>query len=149
MATTVSTIFNNFKALVVANLPVEFQEIPYPREIEKNDTRRLDKGYALRLLDGPFTDTLTKAYTIDQGFEILLTRTNPRQGDESQVESAELFLFDAATDILIDVINKKANTPGIVLKVDQPNFGAPELVRDSEFVLLRVGVTITYRQQLT
>jgi hypothetical protein len=149
MATTVSTVFNNFKAIIVATLPAEFQEIPYPREIEKNDARRLDKGYALRLLDGPFTDTLTQSYTIDQNFEILLTRTNPRQGDESQVESAELFLFDAATDILIEVINQKANTPGIVLKVDQPNFSAPELVRDSEFVLLRVGVTITYRQQLT
>jgi hypothetical protein len=149
MATTVSTIFDNFKALIVSNLPADFQELPFPRTIDLNDVRRLDKGYALRLLDGPFTDTLTKAYTIDQGFEILLTRTNPRQLDEAEVENAEKFLFDAATDILIDVINKKANTPGIVLKVDQPSFGEPELVHNSEFVLLRVRVTITYRQQLT
>lgn len=145
----VGDIFDAVKSSITANIDAEFSRLHYVRDLEKNDDRILTKGWGLRFLDGPFTDTLTKSYTIDQGFEIVLTRTNLRQQDEDQVEDAEKLLFNEATDILKPLINKNLTaTPG-VLKVDQPNFSEPELLNDAHFVALRIQIVVTYRQQLT
>lgn len=148
MANTVSTIFDNLKSTIVANIDSEFQELHYVRDLERNDDRILSKGYGLRFLSGPATDTLTKSYTIDQGFEIVLTRTNLRQADESQVEDAEKLLHDEATDILVPLINSNLSGTAGVLKIDQPDFSEPELLGEASFVALRVQIVITYRQQL-
>lgn len=150
MANAVSTIYDNVLALIAANVDSSFSELGFVHEIEKNDSRRLDKGYGLRFLDGPLTDTLTKAYTIDQGFEIILTRTNPRTLDDSDLISAEKLLYDAFNDDILPVlINKKAGSPGVVLLVSSPSFSEPELLNESKYVALRVQIIIRYRQNLT
>jgi hypothetical protein len=145
----VSDIFDNLKSLITTNIDSEFKELHFVRDLERNDDRILTKGWGLRFLDGPPSDTLTKSYTIDQGFEIVLTRTNLRQQDESQVEDAEKLLFDEMTDILKPLIHSNLNATTGVLKIDQPNFSEPELLNEAHFVALRVQIVITYRQQLT
>ncbi len=145
----VSTIFDNLKSLVVANVDASFSELHFTRDLERNDDRIATKGYGVRFLDGPFTDTLTKSYTIDQGFEIVLTRTNLRQNDESQIEDAEKLLHDEMSDILKPLINSNLNATAGVLKVDQPSFSEPELFNEAHFVALRCQIVITYRQQIT
>lgn len=148
MANTISTIFDNLKAQVAATVDASFLQLTHPRQLEKNDSRVLTKGWGLRFLDGPSTDTITKAYTIDQGFELILTRTNLRQENEVQVEDAEKLLFDEATDIMLPLINTNIGLTVGVSKVSAPSFSEPELVNDASFVALRVQFTVTYRQQL-
>lgn len=145
----VSTIFDNLKQHIIDNVDASFSRLHYVRELEKNDTRILTKGWGLRFLSGPPTDTITKAYTIDQGFEIVLTRTNIRQQDEDDVEDAEKLLFDEATDLVVPIINSNLNATAGVSRISSPFFSEPELLVDSSFVALRVQIIITYRQQLT
>lgn len=148
MATTVSTIYDNLKTIVSANVPSGYLELKAPRVLEDNDSRVLTKGWGIRFLDGPTVETITKAYTIDQGFELIFTRTNPRQVDESDIESAEKELFDAATDVLIQVVHGNLNGTAGVSKVSAPDFSEPELLDNKSFIALRVQIIITYRQSL-
>lgn len=149
MANTVGTIYDNCLAQIVSDLPVDFQELPFVHDVSLNDSRRLDKGYGLRFLDGPFSDTLTREYTIDQGFEMVLTRTNPRQDNDEDLITAEKFLYDKADDVLAALVGTKAGSPGIVLLVSQPSFLEPELLQDNKYVALRVQFIIKYRRALT
>ena len=152
MANTVSTIFDNLKTIISTEAPAGSKELRFPRDLDKNDSRTLELGWGLRFLAGPATDGVTKAYTIDQGFEIILTRTNPRQDNESDVEVAEKLLFDAHTDILKELVHSNLNATAGVLRISAPDFSEPELLgsedQETSFVALRVQVTITYRQQI-
>lgn len=148
MANTVSTIFDNLVTSITTNIDSEFVELHFKKDLARNEDRILSKGWGLRFLGGPPSDTLTKSYTIDQGFEIILTRTNLRQTNEDQVEDAEKLLFDEMTDILIPLVHSNLNATANVLKIDQPNFLEPELLDEARFVALRAQIVVTYRQQL-
>ena len=149
MANTVSTIFDNLKASIIANIGPDFVRLKFARDLERNDKRELTQGWGLRFLAGPPSDSITKSYSIDQGFEIILTRTNIRQNDEDDVEEAEKLLFDEMTDILAPLINSNLSGTAGVSRISQPDFSEPELLKDSSFVALRVQIIITYRQQLS
>ena len=152
MANTVSTIFDNLKTIVAANAPSGSQELRHVKDLTGNDSRNLLLGWGVRFLAGPASDTLLQSYTIDQGFEIILTRTNPRQDDDAGVEDAEKLLFDAQTDILKLLVHSNLNATAGVLRVSEPDFSEPELLgaddQETSFIALRVQVTITYRQQI-
>lgn len=148
MSNVITTIFDNLKTVISSTVDASYKELKFVRELGKNDTRNLEKGWGLKFLDGPATDTITKAYSVDQGFELVLTRTNIRKNDETDVESAEKLLFDEATDIMIPLIHNNIGATVGVSKVSAPSFSEPELLNDASFIALRVQFTVTYRQQL-
>lgn len=149
MAATSSSIFDGIKTIVAANAGATFQELAYVINVEKNDLRRIKNGYGVRYLEANPSDGVTRHYTLDQRFEIILTTSNPRKNDDSGLLSSTSTLYDLIDDIFKDLVNSKVGLPSLVLLVYQPTISEPEYLNDNDFIVLRHQVTVKYRSSTT
>lgn len=123
-------------------------KIRYLYDLSKNDSRTPAKGYGVKVLSGVPTDTLTKSFTIDQDFELILADTIARTHDDEQREEVIDRLFDRADDIAVTATNTKVNLSSIVIDVSAPSYGEPEFFDENKIVALRTQFTVKYRRNL-
>jgi hypothetical protein len=111
---------------------------------EQADFRNVKNSYGVRFGSAEPASTVTRTYTLDHSFEILLTdRVIKRQNDDEVLEAEER-LYDKMDDIFRRLYNRKLGLPSIVLNVFDARMDAPEVL-DNNAVLLIGSVTIKWR----
>lgn len=144
----VKQIKDALKSEVQTALPVDFQELQFIYNIEANTSRNIVKGYGVKLLDASNIDLTTRAYTLDQRMEIILTNTAGRQSlaDETDLVQAIDELYDYMDDVLNQVFLTKLGLPNIVILIGNPSYSEVELLTEGSFVILRMQIDIRYRR---
>lgn len=145
----VSDIVTNIKAVAAAQLGGNYKELIYFYDVSKNDERTGRLGYAVRPLNADTAPTVTRTYTLDHEFELILADTFARGGvGDAEKQTALLTMYDQADEIFKDMVNTHLSLPTTVLNVYSPRLSEPEFFEASKLVVLRMQFTVKYRSNL-
>jgi len=149
MSTIITDIFTAIKSEVTTQFPLK-RELRRIFDVDQNEHRLIEDSFAVRHLEQVDVNEsgITKAYTDEQRFEIILTeKTNDRLSDaaiQTQINS----LYDNISELKKSFYFKKLGLPSTVLKVDNINVDEPELLNGREFLLIRMNIRVRYRELL-
>jgi hypothetical protein len=147
LSTIVKTIYNTLKTNVSTVLGSDWTELRYLFNIEANDRTTAKKGFGVIPLEAFNDPSVTKAYTLSQTYEIILTRTNVREIDDTDKIDALLDdLYNEASEIFKTVLETNIGLPANVLRVSTPSISAPEFLEN--YIVLRLQVNVRWREQL-
>ena len=127
-----------------------YKELDYKIDITKNTFRGNKRRYGVIPKAGTTVDGVNKVYTMDQGFEMILTTSyiNASHNDADQI--AKTFdLYDKADVIFKDVFLSKAGIPTIILNIVDIRLAEPEYIEEHHLIVLRSEFTVKYRKSLT
>jgi len=126
-----------------------WSELDYVHNVELNNFRNQTKRFGVRPLGGIQVSGVTREYTIDQDFEVILTHDYVNiDGDANQVTQS-LLLFDKMDDILVRVILNKVGLPTVIMNITGFTLDEPEFIESANLVVQRTRIIIRYRQSLT
>ena len=149
MSTVVKSVYDALKSNVTTTLGADWTELRFLFDVEQNDQRTLEQGFGVTPLAAVDNPSILKTYTLDQDFQIILTRTQGREIDDTDKINALLdagFLYDQASEIFKSVLNTQLGIPAIVMSVSNPNMDAPLFLANA--VVLNITVTVKWRETL-
>lgn len=114
---------------------------------EENDLRNINQAFGVRHGAASTADGVTRVYTMDHGFEVLLAKRASTRNSDLTIQETINELYDKADDVFRNIHLTKLNLPSIVLIVDSPNIGVPEIL-ENECVLLTLGFNVKYRSAI-
>lgn len=148
MATFVKDILTESRTIATGVLPSTFQRLKYIYDVTRLDIRTGKEAFGFRPLGAVPTDTVTKSFTFDQDFELVLTDTIARGEGDIQREDAIDNLYDQSDEVMKQMMLTKINLSNFVLSVTQPGMSEPELFDDNKLVVLRTQYVVKYRSLL-
>lgn len=146
MSTIVGDILDAIKSTATTAVP-SLISLRHILDIEKNSMRELGEGFGVRPLSATNAEGITRAYTMDQGFELILTKTTGRGIDESDTEIAYKKLYERGHIIFKAMLLTKIGLPSKVLAVFPPSMDEPDI--DQKRIVLRIQVVVKYRELIT
>lgn len=149
MSAIVQNIITQAESLASTTLGATYQRLPFVYDVTKNDVRHATLAYAVRPLSAIPAETVTKVYTLDHEFELILTDTIARAVSDDERRSALNTMYNKADEIFKALVNTKINLASTVLLVTSPSMSEPEFLYDHKFVVLRMQFTVKYRSALT
>ena len=147
MSTVVGDIHAAILARCAAVLPAAAQ-LRRVFEPDQNDFRHPNMAYAVSHLDGNPSISITRSYTVDQSYEVLLAKRFVDRSSDEDKQTVINDLYESAHLIFKDLVNTKLGLGTSVLNVEQLGFSSPEIL-SNEVALLRAQVVVKYRQTLT
>jgi hypothetical protein len=148
MANIVEQILTETKSLMATELGGDYQELAFIYDVEKNNLRGARMAYGVRPVDASSAATLTRSYTLDHVFEIILTDTFARGDSDAQRETSLNTMYDKADEIFKSLVNHKINLPSTVLNVEEPSIAEPEFLDDNKLIVLRMQYVVKWRSDL-
>lgn len=114
---------------------------------EENDFRNVNQAFGVRHQSAFSAAGVTRVYTMDHGFEVLLVKRASNRDSDLTVQETINELYDKADDVFRNIHLTKVGLPSIVLIVDTPQIGAPEILENG-CVLLTLGFNVKYRSAI-
>lgn len=148
MSTIVTSIFNAIKTETQTILGASYVELRKIFNPESEDNRNILSAFAIRHGAAAYADGVTRVYTLDQKFEVLLVNRAVNRDDDAAVQTTFNVLYDKADDLLRNFFLKKLGLSTVILTIDQPELSEPVLL-DNDAALLIVGFNVKYRQPIT
>lgn len=148
MSTYVSQIITQTLSVISTELGSTYQQLRYVYDLDKNDYRGRYLAYGVRPLDAVSAESIVRNYTLDQGFEVILTDTIARTDSDSQITTSLGTMYNKADEIFKALVNTKINLASFVLNVFDPSLNEPEYFDDQKYVVLRMQYKVKYRSQL-
>jgi hypothetical protein len=148
MSNYVEQILTETKALIATELGSDYQELQYIYELEKNTVRGARLAYGVRPLAADTAESVTRVYTLDHVFEVILTDTFARGDNDSQRETALNTMYDKSDEIFKELVNHKINLASFVLNIFNPSLSDPEFLDDNKMIVLRMQYIVKYRSDL-
>lgn len=148
MATIVQDIVTNVNSIAATVLGASYHQLRFIFSVEKNDIRAGEKAYGCRPLAAIPAESVTRHYTLDHDFELILTDTIGRSDDDTQRSDALNTMYDKADEIFKELVNTKVGLPLVVLLLTSPSLAEPEILNDQKLVVLRMNFTVRYRSAL-
>jgi len=149
MANIVEQIYDAIKSEVATSLGASYQELPFVFDVSKNDLRRIKKGYGVLHKSATSADSVTRVYALDHSFQVIFTETNGRTNSDADAQEALNVLYDKIDEIFKGMVLRKLGLNSIVLLVFEPSIEEPEFLDDNQFLVLRFGFIVKYRQTIT
>lgn len=148
MSSNVSSLIAAIKTRVAA-VASTYSEISYAKDLSKNSFKGNFKRYGVIPLSSNESSSVTRALTVDQSFQLILTDgfINTAMSDSSE-QAASIALQDLANDIYIDLVNTKAGSSSICLQVYDLSLDSPETLQDQSVVIQKSTFKIKYRINL-
>lgn len=144
----VEQIHSGIKTIAQATLGSDWVELKRVLKPEENDSRAVAKAFGIRHGAADTADGVTRVYTMDQRFEVVLARYAPPLSDDSQIQATFNDLFSKADDIFRALLLKKVGLPSIVLNVERPSLSQPDVLKNDAAVLV-MGLIVKYRNSVT
>jgi hypothetical protein len=145
MSAIVTSIFNAITSTVTTALGPDYKQLRNIFKPEDNDLRIINKAYAVRHGASTNADGITRHYTMDQRFEVVLVNRASQRDDDAATQAIFGVLYDKADDILRAAFSTKLGIPSIVLNVDSPEISQPELLENDAAVIV-LSFNVKYRQ---
>lgn len=146
MANIVEQINDGLTTTLGTTLGSPYQELSHMINIEAENLKGNKQRYGVRPLGGSSAAGLTRNYTLDHEFEIIISDEyfpNP-SNDQNQREAA-FGLFNKMDSFLKEVFISKAGLPSIILNIDNISMDEPNY-EIKNVVILRAQLNIKYRQ---
>lgn len=147
MSAIVNSIFDAIDTQVSTALGATWVKLRHVLEPEKNDARTMERAYGVRHGSSSNAEGVTRVYTLDQEFAVILVRRVVSRNDDVETQAAINDLYDKADEILKRVFLTKLGLGAVVLNVDSPDMDAP-LILASGGVLLELRFNVKYRQSI-
>jgi len=147
MVDVVKQISDALNSTIQATLP-DYKPLDYFYNPQKNQFHGNAKRFGVAVDSGSSFETITKAITIEQNFNVVLTNDYTAHDDESALASAILELHDAMNDIYIAVFNTKLGLPTLVYRTGPLSFTAPLIDEEQQNIILTMGLSLSYRTSL-
>lgn len=147
MSTIVRTIYDAMRTEIVSTLGSTWTELRFLFDVEQNDRNTANQGFGLIPGAASNSPTVIKTYTLDQEFEVILTRTNVREIDDADKVNALLDdLYNQTSELAKALLDTNIGLPGIVFMVNNHNISAPEFT--ANYVILRSQYTVKWRESI-
>ena len=146
---SVTSILNGIKGGMATTLGVEFSELPYVNDVEKNNFNSNHNRYGVTAKASFQAETVTKVITMDQTFEMVITKAYIEDGisdDDSRAKNLEI--QDLYLDIFKTIYNTKAGDPASVLNVSSLTVAEPEYLIEEKVIVLRASINVLHRFSL-
>lgn len=147
MSNLVSQIHAGILAQCSTTLGATYHKMRRPYAPDQEDLRSAKKCYGVIHNAAVNAEGVTRVYTLDHGFTILLMTTVVQTMDDDDIQVQINDLYDKADDLLSDLVSSKINLPAIVLVVNEPGLSEPEILANKA-VLLRVSFNVKYRSSV-
>lgn len=148
MSTIVQDILTQTKALAATTFGATYQELRYVYDVAKNDIRSGRLAYGVRPLSAATSAGVTRVYTMDHVFELVMTDTAARTDSDENAEDALNVMYSKADDLFKAMVNTKISLASTVLNVFNPSISEPEFIDDQKLIVLRMQFTVMYRSAL-
>ncbi len=146
----VEQINNAMKTRIASLLASPWAELNYVLDVGKNEFKGNTKRYGVRPLNGDTVSGVTRHYTINQDFEVILTHDYiPHPTNDVDQRAKTFLLYDKMDVIFKDLFCSKANLNTIILNIEELNMAEPEYSLAENVVVLRALFTVKYRQAVT
>lgn len=146
MATIIEQINTAIGDRIIAKIGPAYKELDYILDVAKNKFSKNNKRFGVRPLTAESIDTITNTYTADQPFEIILTHGFINQSNDKD-QRAKVFLLTDRIDVLLkDIIKSKVGLNNIILKMNEFSILEPEFLEEDKVVIIRLQITVRYRQ---
>lgn len=146
MANIVQQIYDSITTLTEAELP-SFKKMRRVFAPNENDFRSAKNSFGVIHKSASDAAGVTKVYTLDHSFEVLLMSTFVSGNDDLDKQTVINSLYDAADELLKLFFLSKLGLPGLVLLVSNPAIAEPEIL-NNEAVVLRVSFDVKYRNAI-
>lgn len=147
MSTIVEDIFDAITTTVQTAVGASYLPLRRVFDPAQNDFRTVAKGFGVRHAEASSADGVNRVYTLDHRFEVVLTRAFVDRNDDAAIQEAINELYDKADEVLKASFLTKLGLSSVILIVDSPTIGAPEILPNSA-VSLVVGFNVKYRQAI-
>ena len=148
MSNLVEQIHTKIKTITGTVLGSSYQLMQRPFSPEKNTARGAFKAYGVLCGSATSAETTLRSYTLDQNFEVLLQSTFVDRLDDTDKQVVINDLYDQSSKLFKEYFYKKLELPSIVYVVNNPSLSQPEII-ENKTILLRVGITVKYRENIT
>lgn len=149
MANIVENIMTNIEASAVTILGASYQKLLFTSDVSKNDSRHIALGYGVRPLSAASSISITRAYTLDHTFELILTDLVARYISDAEKAIIINIMYDKCDQLFISMVNSKLSLPSSVLSVSSPSIAEPEFLEDQKFVVFRMQFVVKYRSLIS
>jgi hypothetical protein len=148
MSNCVEQIVNSLGTIIGATL-TDYSESCHAYDPLKNDFHNNDKQYGVTVGSNSASISITKAYTIDQSINVVLTHGYDNGSeDDKDLRDKVLLLHNNMDDILKASFQQKLGLPNLVLNVILTGYEEPEIDEENKIVVLRMELQVTYRKLL-
>ena len=145
----VEQIVNAMTSEVQTALGIEYAELEYLYEVEKNAFTNNSKRFGIAIKSASSSITPTRAYTLDHEFEVVVTDNyfNKEDSDLDQREKI-ISLYSKIDDVTKRIYARKAGIPAVVFFVTLSSISEPEFINDDNIAVLRAVYIIKYRNNI-
>lgn len=140
----VEQIYDSMTTLVQNQLGVDYKKMRKIFQPDLNDLRSAEKSFAVRHLAANTADGVQRYYTMDHGFEVMVSRVFVDRLDDIQIQEVINELYSKLDDIITEALIKKLGLPSIVMIVSDPSISEPEVL-ENRSVLMRLQMNVKYR----
>lgn len=149
MANIVQNIMTNIEASAVTILGASYQKLLFTSDVSKNDSRHIALAYGVRPLSAASSISITRAYTLDHTFELILTDLVARYISDAEKAIIINIMYDKCDQLFVSMVNSKLSLPASVLSVSSPSISEPEFLEDQKFVVFRMQFVVKYRSLIS
>lgn len=148
MSNIVEQINDGIKSTVATAVGVDWSELNYVIDVEKNDFKTNRKRYGVHPLEMDTVPGILKHYNVDHVFEVILTHDYINMVNDTDQRAKTFLLYDKFDEIYKDLFRTKAGLPAIVLNIGTFSAQPPEYLTEDSIAILRTRFTVTYRQSI-
>jgi hypothetical protein len=145
--TIVGDIHAAIIALAQSTFGAEYKLLKHVLDPAQNDARGIAKGFGVKQGAASSTEGVTRHYTMNQKFEILIMNSAVTRANDQDLLEIFNNLYDLADSFLNAAFITKLGLPSTVLIVDQPELSEPQLL-PNDGALLIVGFNVKYRRAI-
>jgi hypothetical protein len=147
MSAIVENIFDAITSLAQTTFGVDYVRLRKVREPEENDFRNIQKAFGVRHGQANSTEGVTRVYTMNQRFEVLIVNAAVDRNDDAAVQDVFHVLYNLADEFLKSAFLTKLGLGSTVLLVDLPELSEPTVLANGAAILI-VGFNVRYRQAI-
>lgn len=118
--------------------------LDYVLDVSKNNFDNANDRYGVRPLEAVTVAGVTRYYTLEQNFEIILTKEFINDHGDSKQREVSYVLYDKMDDVFKDLFQTKIGLSSTVLNVGDLTLLDPEYLKTT--AIIKGVVTVTYRK---
>ncbi len=149
MSNLVEQIADSMESQIALVIDGAYAELDYKFDVSKNDFFNNKQRYGVIPQGGATALSITKVYTVDQSFEVILTHDyiNVNKTDEDQ-RRVTYELFDQLDEILKQLFRSKAGLPNVILNIGEFTISDVEFKEEESLAVVRCQLLVTYRNAI-
>lgn len=147
MTGVVENIASALSKVMAQKLGAGFQLLKYVYEIEKNSKRSKERGYGVTPGDMETVDGMSRHYTVEQAFNLVIMDRYEDRNDESRKKEAIFNLYERAEKIIENIY---LGNLGVSEVINMASFAIaePEILSEESAVVLRIEIRVQWRKRM-